>query len=169
MKKLFILALAIVGITFSSCVKNDDIIFTGSVVEFDAAAYNANAAGVTYPILTRVAGYGRAVSTSLDPTITRASGAIKFRVNLVGPQRNTDQVIAVAVDPASTAVSGTHFTVPATVTIPAYSSFGEITVTVINPGVSSTTARDLVLDLQGNADIKPSANDRKLGIRIAQN
>lgn len=172
MKKITIIVLAFVGMIFSSCIKNDDIIFTGSVVEFDAAVYNANSTGVTYPILTRLPGYGRAAITSgatADPSITRTSGAIKFRVNLVGRQRSTPQVIGVSVDAASTALSGVHYSVPATVTIPANSSFGELTVTVINTGVSSTTARVLVLDLQGNGEIGASANDRRLGISIAQN
>jgi hypothetical protein len=68
----------------------------------------------------------------------------------------------------TTAVSGTHYTVPATVTIPANTSYGILPVTVLNPGATSGSV-DLVLQIDGNETVKPSENFKKLGIRIAQN
>ena len=140
--------IGLVALLFSSCIKEDVKVFTGDpVVEFDATVYNAVTAGYTYPILTRHAGYGRPVVTAAssnypvaDPTITRTIGMVKLRVNLVGAQRTTDEVInyrvitdAVPVAPNALAVSATHFTTGNTVTIPANSSFGEITIFILNP------------------------------------
>lgn len=156
-------------------------------IEFDATSYNAIAAGKTYPFLVRVPGYGRPViSTAVaatgvvaDPLLTRTSGTVKFRVNLMTSPIATDQVInyrVVATEKdatgadvvVTTAVSGTHYTTANTFTIPANSSFGEVTVQVLNPGVSTGTV-DLVLELVGNSTIKSSAALSKLGLRIAQN
>ncbi len=158
-----------------SCIDNDPVLFSGSVVEFDAAVWNTPATGQVYPILTRVPGYGRAISTNAtapstaDPLITRTSGNIEFRVNLVSAQKSEDQSISVSVvAEKSTAISGTHFTIPSTITIPANSSFGILTVAVINPGATSGSV-DLVVQLDGNSTIKPSENYKQIGIRIAQN
>lgn len=164
---IFVIHVLLFGL--SSCIENEPIVFTGSVAEFDATVWNNPATGLTYPILTRVAGYGRPVSTTADPLITRTSGDIRFRVNLVSAQFDTDQVLNVSVvTDGTTAVAGTHYTVPTTVTIPANSSFGEVTVTVLNPGASSGS-RDLILQIDGNDTVKPNENFKRLGIRIAQN
>ena len=159
-----------------SCIKEDVKIFTGAtVVEFDAAVFNSATSGFTYPILTRAAGFGRAISTSLDPLITRASGTVRLRVNLVGPQSTSAETINYTVisTPVLTgtnqhAVSGTHFTTSGTTTIPANSSFAEITITIINPGTSSAVQREVHLELSGNATIKPSENYKNVAIRISQ-
>lgn len=76
---------------------------------------------------------------------------------------------AVPVSPNALAVSGTHFTTGNTVTIPANTSFGEITISIINTGVSSTTPREVHLELMGTIDVNPSENYKKIAIRIAQN
>lgn len=184
MKKYsFIIYIGLLSLLFSSCIKEDIKTFQGeTVVEFDATVFNSVTAGYTYPILTRVAGYGRAVSTSLDPAITRAlattttASPIKLRVNLVGPQRSTSELItyrvmteAVPVAPNALAVANTHFTTDNTFTIPANSSFGEVTIFVQNTGVSSTTPREIHLELIGSANVKPSENYKRVAVRIAQN
>jgi hypothetical protein len=87
----------------------------------------------------------------------------------VGAQRATATAVTYqVVATGTTAVSGTHFTTTGTATIPANSSFGEVEIQILNPG-STTTSRDLVLELTGAADLPPSANEKGLGIRIAQN
>ncbi len=163
------------SIFLMSCIENDPVVFKDTVVEFDAAVWNTPATGVTYPILTRVPGYGRAVSTNAtapsvaDPLITRTSGNISFQLNLVGAQTGSDRTVAVSVvSTGTTAVAGTHYTLPASVTIPANSSFGILTVTVLNPGATSGT-RDLIIQIDGGTDVKPSENYKTIGLRIAQN
>jgi hypothetical protein len=123
------------------------------VVEFDATTWNANGAGLTYAMLIRVPITG-AVTPASQPAITRATGTVTLRVNLVGAQKST--------------ATDFDFVVASESTIPANSSFGTITITILNPGVSSTTARDLVLQLVDNASIKASVNYAKVGLRISQ-
>ena len=183
--KIIVFFLSLLTLGFSSCIKNEEIVFEDTVVEFDAATYNAKASGQVYPLLTRVPGYGRATRTSnvaatalspaalADPLLTRSSGLVKFRVNLVGPQRNSDIVmnytVLPAVAPAISAVSGTHYTTGNTVTIPANSSFGEISVQILNPGVASTTPVRLILQLETTNGVVASENFKTIALSIAQN
>ena len=182
MIKKYSIALALFATTlFASCLKDNETKYAGDFVEMDAAVYTANTGSLTYPIITRLPQYGQPIiSTALpasgsfpavpaDPLITRASGTVKFRVNLVGPHRSTPTVVSYKVDATgTTAVAGTHFTTGTTVTIPANSSFGEIEVQILNPGVTSTTPRILVLELTGASDLPPSENEKRLGISISQ-
>ncbi|MDZ4794524.1 MAG: hypothetical protein SGI83_09625 [Bacteroidota bacterium] len=178
MKKYSFLAyIGLASLLLTSCIKEDIKSFQGDpVIEFDATVFNSVTAGYTYPILIRAAGFGRAVSTALDPSITRTSATVKLRVNLVGAQRSTDEVFtyriiteAVSVAPNALAVLGTHFSISNTFTIPANTSFGEVIITVLNTGVSSTTPREVHLELEGNGKVGASANYKKVAIRIAQN
>ncbi|MEK7224156.1 MAG: DUF4843 domain-containing protein [Bacteroidota bacterium] len=168
MKRIFLLAIP-AFLMFIGCTKNDPITFDGTQVEFDAATWNANAAGLTYPIMTRVPTMGAATNTS-QPLITRTSGTIQIRINLVGAHRSSDaqfkyQVVALE----STAVEGTHYTaLPGTGTIPANSSFGMISIPILNPGATSGS-RVLVLQLVDNSDLKANFNYSKVGLSIAQN
>lgn len=155
-----------------SCVKNEEAIFTGAVVEFDATTWNANASGVTYPILTRVPPFGRAINTTVDSTLNKTRGTIKVRINLVGPQRATPTEITyqVVTGAVTTAVAGTHYVaLPGKVTIPANSSFGDIDLQLLNaPGTPPPASVDLVLEITGGADVKVNPNYNKVGLRIAQ-
>ncbi len=170
MKKIIINTMLLFAaiISFSGCIKQENYVIQGLQVEFDAASWNARAAGVTYPILTRVPPYGMPVATT-DPLITRASGTIRFRVNLIGAQQSTQQTLNYSViTSASTAVSGTHFTIPGTIVIPPNSSFGEAVINIINPGVSSATPVLLVLEVTGNNLVKLATELNKIGIQISQ-
>ena len=156
----------------SSCIKNELPVWTKATVEFDAASWNTNAAGRTYPIMTRVPGYGRVVATA-DQSLTRnLPGVKKFRVNLVGKQFDKDVTIAFELytgDGGSTAVEGKHFKISRQLVIPAKSSFGELEVEILNPGAQAgVTAVDLLLVLNGAEGIESSFNYKILGLRIAQ-
>jgi hypothetical protein len=171
MKRLQSFIIAILAITlFDSCIKNELTVFTTPVVEFDAASWNANGAGLTYPILTRVPGYGR-VASAADPALTRLSpGVKKFRINLLGQQLATDTDIFVVLGANTTAVAGRHFNITTgTVKIPAKSSFTEFSVEILNPGTSSATPVDLNLTLSGGSNnVKISENYKTIGLRISQ-
>lgn len=172
----------ITALLFSSCERLEEDLFIydgGATIEFDATAFNVVLAGRTYPMLTRVPGFGR-TTIATDPALTRASGTVKFRVNLITAQLPQEQTLSYRVVntekdangadvTVTTAVSGTHYTTGSTFTIPANSSFGEISVQILNSGVASTTARDLVLEITGNDAVKANPNYSKLGLRIAQN
>ena len=168
MKRIFFIITILGAIVLNGCVKNDPVIYEDTKIEFDAAIWNANGAGLTYPILTRVPAQNIATGTG-QPLITRTTGSVQLRVNLVGPQRAspttfTYQVVA----GESTAVAGTHYIAPSgTGTIPANSSFGTITINILNPGPTSGS-KVLVLELKDNNDVKVSVNYAKVGLSIAQ-
>jgi Domain of unknown function (DUF4843) len=168
MKRIFFIITIVAAFALNGCIKNDNVIWEGSQIEFDAAIWNANAAGQTYPILTRVPAQGTVTGAS-QPTLTRSSGTVELRVNLVGAQRSaptnfTYQVVSAE----STAVAGTHYTAPSgTGTIPANSSFGIISINILNPG-ASTGSKVLVLQLTENPEAKVSVNYAKVGLSIAQ-
>lgn len=174
-KNNIIYAILFVVLALTSCVKNDDILLKENLVEFDAATYNANGLGKTYPVVNRVPGYGFAI-TAAQPLISRTSGTISFRVNVVGPQTATDRVISYKVVPGETftsgatvvsaAVSGTNYSTSGTVTIPAMSSFGILTINIVNPGTALANDLLIVLELVGNTELKPSNTDKQIGIWI---
>lgn len=167
MKKILTSSILLCILFLTGCVKNELTVFTGSVVEFDAASWNANAAGLTYPMMTRVPTFNAATPTSAA-TITRASGTVTLRVNLVGAQSSTPISFDYVVAGESTATAGTHYTaITGKGTIPANSSFGTVTITILDPG-ATTGSKDLVLQLVDNSSIKASVNYAKVGLRISQ-
>lgn len=169
MKRIHILLLTLVC-AIAGCIKNEEVVYKRNpVVEFDAATWNANAAGANYPILTRVPAYGRVIVTA-DPALTRSSGTIKVRVNLVGHQRSTDTEMTYEIMPSLTTAMPTVHYAPVTgkYIIPANSSYGEITLQILNPLTSSSTARDLALQLISGPDIYASENYKIIVLRIAQ-
>lgn len=195
MKKITFYSLLFVLVAaFNSCVKNDDIVFRGLFAEIDAASWNANAAGVTYPILTRKVPDNRPVSTSVDSSLRRLSGLVRVRVNLVGPQSDKDETVGYTTfsspvtsfsfpatisgqtpaQPAATltvtdGVAGTHFVpLAGTVTIPAKSSFGYIDVTMLAGTATAGQARFLGIQLNSSGTIKPSENYSRVGLIIDQ-
>jgi hypothetical protein len=177
MKKLSnIFFVVAVALAITSCIENEPVVFTNSKAEFDAAVWNTPAAGETFPILTRIPGFGRAVSTNAtapstpDPLINRTVGTVSYRVNLVGPPAVTDQSLAVSVvSEKSTAIEGTHYARPTEVMINAGENFGTLSLQVINPGVASATPVVLVLQIDGNSTVEPSENYKRIGMSIAQN
>jgi Flp pilus assembly secretin CpaC len=178
MKKLSYLLMSLtVILSMSSCIKQIEKKYEGGpVVEFDATVLNSATTPYTYHVTARTTPYGIPTTTANSTALTRTSGSVKLRVNLVGPQMSTDQtltykVITNVTPPAGSALAteGTHYTTGTTFTIPANSSFGEITVNILNPGTSSTTTREVHLELVGNDAIKPSENYKRVGVRIAQN
>jgi hypothetical protein len=169
MKKIIAL-LFVLGVFFtSSCIEQDYVTWNGALVEWDATVMNNPAPGRTYPLLVRQPRPTFALANA-DALLTRASGTVTLRVNFVAPQRSSDETITYRVVPeGTTAVAGTHYNVSGTAVIPANSSFADVTIQVINPGVASATPVDLVLELEGNATIQPSERYKLVGVRIAQN
>jgi hypothetical protein len=175
---------AAVSLVFASCIKNDPVLYNGAVVEWDAATWNSNNAyvnppdSIAFPILTKKPAFGRAVGSG-DPLLTRTSGTVVLRVNLVGAPRKTATVVnygaitnytLIGTPPANNtaAVAGTHYTaLSGSVTIPADSSFGYVNVPILDPGAGTGT-RELVLKLNGNSDVKANRNYSVVGLRISQ-
>ncbi|HSC53980.1 MAG TPA: hypothetical protein VLC98_10180 [Phnomibacter sp.] len=170
MKKLLIMICAGISLLMVGCTKNDIPTFTAAQIEFDAASWNANGGGLTYPMMTRVPAYNAATTSSNGALITRTTGTIKLRVNVVGAQSSTDRNFTVKFNQAeSTGNPGVHFApVAATGVIPANSSFGYVDFVILNPGPGTGTAT-AVLELTDNSVFKPSANYAKIGLSIALN
>jgi len=183
----------------TGCIKNDDPLVEKTVAEFDATTWNTLATGVNYPVLTRVAPYGRPVLTSgpnVNFTITRNTGTLRLRVNLVGaPITGKSETVGYQLfdlpftsvsfpaapvtqtpvaNPAATlsiipAVTGTHFTaLSGKVNIPADSSWGYLDIPILNAGANPGRAAGLGIRLDSTGTILPSVNYREIGIVIDQ-
>lgn len=152
MKKLFsLLSLALV-LVFSSCIEQNYPVWEGHVVEFQDAVDRSPAAGLTYPRIT----------------VANTVGTVNLRVNLVGAHRPSDEIITYsAVTEGTTAAAGRDYTMLGTLTIPAGSSFGTLTVNVANTGRIGGSV-DLLLQVVGNDEIGNSANYNKVQIRITR-
>ncbi len=136
--------LAYIGLFFTAYLlykrRGKDFYQGESVVEFDATVFNSGNCWLYLPNFSKSSwlwpcGLHSTYFSSLDPSITRTSGTVKLRVNLVGAQRPTDELLtyrvmteAVPTAPNILAISGTHYTTGNTLIIPANSSFGEITI-----------------------------------------
>lgn len=160
-------------VVFSGCIKNDDIVWEGSVVEWDLASYQAKPAGLPFPLLNNIpVVFGRAVQTG-DPQSNRLfSSEIRLRVNLVGRPRTSDLQIPVVVNTTyTTAVSGTHFQLIDNVcTIPKDSSFGYVRWRILNPGAPAPaqTSPRVIFELRGSGEVRPSENFKMIGWNLIQ-
>jgi hypothetical protein len=150
--------------TFTSCFRNPDVVYEGAaVVEFN---------------LSIIASAPSAVATT---NVANGAGEIASRINLVGKQRSSDEIIRFRVDPLrSTAVEGKHFSFPkgngqangdgqGVFTLPANRSFCDLSFTSLlvtpnSPGQSVI----LVIELLGNENIKPNENFKYHTFRILQ-
>jgi hypothetical protein len=75
---------------------------------------------------------------------------------------------AAATLPVTDAVAGTHYTaLSGKVTIPANSSFGFISIDILE-AAATTTAKFIGIELDETGTIKPSVNYSKLGLVIDQ-
>ncbi len=153
MKKLFSLLTFAFVLAFSSCIEQNYPVWEGHVVEFQDAVERAPLAGQVYPRIT----------------VANTVGTVNLRVNLVGSHRPSDEIITYSVVAGSgtTAAAGRDFVAPGTLTIPAGSSFGTLTVNVINTGKIGGSV-DLLLQVVGNDEIGTSANYNKVQIRITR-
>lgn len=149
----------------SSCFEDREVLFLGAQVEFEQAVTNAKAAGQSFPLLT---------------ALTRASGTPSYQVNLVGAQLSAAEAITVTRDevPASllnantiVAEEGVHYTLNGNLDFPASASKVNFTGLTILPGFPAQTGKTalIILKLDGNSNLKPSENYRRLGIRINLN
>ena len=178
-KNNIIYGMLILFLSLSSCIKNDEIVLKESLVEFDASTHNANALSKAYPVIRQIAPYGFAIPSGAV-IISRTSGTIQLRINLVAPQSASDREINYKIVPNETftqvisgvsrtaqpAVKEVNFTTSGKVTIPANSSFGLLTVNIINPGTALPNDLLLVLEIEGNMELKPSNADKQIGIWI---
>jgi len=152
MKKLFSLLTLAFVLVFSYCIEQNYPLWEGLVVEFQDAVDRTPVSGQVYPRIT----------------VANTVGTVNLRVNLVGAHRPSDEIITYnVVADGTTAVAGKDYVAPGTLTIPAGSSFGTLTVNVLNTGKIGGSV-DLLLQLVGNDEVGNSANYNKVQIRITR-
>lgn len=182
----------------TACIKQTEKTFQGNaVVEFDATVLNSVATGVNYPVLSQVPEYGKPLdlqntncnSAFADPFITRTSGTVQLRVNLVGPVAKQDRAIGFRVidvpvnsvtfrqtSPCSNVtlttvggVEGVHYSFADNkITIPADSSFGYLSINILDAGATAGEARTVGIQLDSTQSLLPSLNYRTIAIAIDQ-
>jgi hypothetical protein len=152
MRKLFsIFTLAFLFLC-SSCIEQNYPIWEGQVVEFQDAVERAPVAGQVYPRIT----------------VANTIGTVTLRVNLVGAQLPVDETVNYIVVPSgSTAVAGVDYQTAGSLTIPKGSSFGNLTVSVVNTGRLGGS-RDLLLQIIGSDKMRVSPNYDRVQIRITR-
>lgn len=152
MKKILsLLSLALV-LAFSSCIEQNYPTWSGAVVEFQDAVVRAPAPSATYP---RIA-------------VANTVGTVNLQVNLVAAQRTSDETITFRVVPeGTTGVAGTDFTITGSLVIPANSSTANAVVTIPNTGALGGSV-DVLLELEGNAQVLASENHKRVQIRITR-
>lgn len=152
------------GFVMAGCFKDIDTTFDEyRVVELETAVRTTPASGVSFPIVN----------------VTRTTGAINNQVNLVGTHLKAPEEMTFSVDTAISqllnattvrAVEGTHYNLNGgKFTFKADTSFAFLRFNILNPGASTGRTALLVLKLDGNANIKPSENYRRVGYRINLN
>lgn len=113
-----------------------DIVLQGAFVEIQEATTSA----------------GLSVSKSYNRLNDGIAKKDSIRINLVGAQRSTPVTVNFAINTASTAVAGVHYTMVTTgtsVTIPANSSFAYIRFNVIADNINPGEVWNLQFDLTG--------------------
>ena len=156
MKKILNISLIVLmAVSLFSCFNENKPVFDSmTLVEFQDAIVNSPALGKTFPLLST----------------TNAVQTKTLRINLVGVQRDKDEVIKFSIDPTeSTAVAGVNYDLggATSISIPAKSSFGELKVNILKAPAQTGKTVNLVLVLDGNgSDINPNNNYKKVGFRI---
>lgn len=152
MKKLFSLYSLALVLILSSCIEQNYPIFERHIVEFQDAVVRTPVAGQVYPRIT----------------VANTVGTVKLQVNLVGAHKPADEVIQyTVVASGTTAVSGVDYTTANTLVIPKGSSFGTLTVNVINTGKLGGSV-DLLLQVIGNDKTGVSPSYDRVQLRITR-
>ena len=98
-------------------------------------------------------------------------GYDSVKVQVIGAQLSSAQTLSYNIDASSTAVAGTHYSIPnsGTFTLPANSSFGYIRINLVPGSIASsatTSQKTLVLNLTGNSALPASPNYSKYTLTI---
>jgi hypothetical protein len=149
----------------SSCFEDMKVVWDDAQVEFEDAVLRTPATGEKFPIIA----------------LNRNSGTPSYQVNLIGAQLGAAEDITFSLEEVpdrllnSTtirAVEGVHFTLSGgTVTLPEQASTTNFTNMTINnafPAQAGMTAL-LIIRLDGNNNIAPAENYRRLAFRITLN
>jgi hypothetical protein len=158
-------AIFVSALLLTSCFKDTEILFTKTQIEFESAVILARATGEIFPIVS----------------LTRASGTPPYQVNLVGRQLALAEQINFSVEEvpdrllnATTirAVEGVHYNLNGgSFSFPENASKVDFTGLSIIPDFLAESGKTalLIIRLEGNDNIQPSENFRRLAFRISLN
>jgi hypothetical protein len=163
----YILKYSVIIITifvFTSCFRNPDVVYEGAtLVEFNASIIAS------------------APSAAATTDVGNGAGEVSSRINLVGKQLTSNEIIRFRVDPLrSTAVEGRHFSFPkgngqvngdgqGVFTLPANRSFCDLSFIALQaPPIVTGQSVILVIELLGNENVKPNENFKYHTFRILQ-
>jgi hypothetical protein len=113
------------------------------------------------PTVVEFAPLSRQVNTNV--------GTTSIRVQLIGPQRPSATTVNISVVSTSTAVAGTHYSLPSTsVTIPANESFVNVPISIVRGSLNPGQSVQLRLLIDSASDgIQPAANLRNATVFIS--
>lgn len=95
----------------------------------------------------------------LEQEAGQDEGTVTVEVQLIGEQRNSDLSVSFSVSSASTAQSGTHYTLGSTsVTIASGTSTADITINLVDGNLAAGEEVSLVLTLEGASGVEAAAN-----------
>lgn len=153
------------ALVISSCFDDREILFEETQIEFESAVTLARATGEIFPIIN----------------LTRASGTPNYQVNLIGSHLASAEAISFSVEEvpdrllnANTirAEQGVHYTLSGnSFSFPVNTSTTNFNGLSIVPGFPAQAGRTalLIIKLDGNENVKPSENFRRLAFRISLN
>jgi hypothetical protein len=101
--------------------------------------------------------------------VTAAAGAANGLIQLVGPQQGVAITIPYTVDPTSTAVAGTHYTITGNgnLTIAPNTSSVSLPIAIIPGSVTAIAGVKLIINLgEASGGIKPNPNFSKYTLTI---
>lgn len=102
-------------------------------------------------------------------TYAEDEGTVNLKVQLIGPQRDSDLSVAFSVNADKTdAVAGTHYSLatPSPVTLTANSSSATVTLNLNGTSLDAGQTRTLVLTLDESNKVKPAPNLKSSTITI---
>lgn len=165
MKAIKLYVIVFIGLSTTSCFDDHKVLFKKTQVEFENAVLTARASGEIFPIIN----------------LSRTSGSPSYQVNLIGEHLTQAQDIAFSIDEVpdrllnSTsirAIEGVHFslngntlTFPEQTSVTSFSGFSILTDFPAQPGVTAL----FIIKLDGNEEMEPAENYRRLGFRINLN
>lgn len=153
------------ALVISSCFEDREILFEETQIEFENAVILARATGEIFPIIN----------------LTRTSGTPNYQINLIGRHLASVQAVSFSIEEvparllnANTirAEQGVHFTLNGnSFSFPENTSTTNFNGLSIVPGFPAQAGRTalLIIRLDGNENITPSENFRRLGFRINLN
>lgn len=146
MNKILILSSAFLSfLVFTSCSQEEIETYKDTDNIYFSTAVFATIVENGAKVLTDSTGF----SFGLDnPSITERTYFIPIRVQ--GKVSNVDRKVKVTVDPSSTAVLGTHFTLPENIIMRAGKELDTITIKVLRTPDMKTNGRTLILNLEEN-------------------